>query len=280
MNARRVIALTGLLWAVVLLGGTARSARAGYTSYLKLDGVTGESQPPGLADATLVRSLTLGSHTFSETQIVDSTSSSLQLALLQGSSMAGEIAFYKQPITTSEPYEKILFHDIILSSIQTGTFNSQPSENVSFQFASPATYLYLALPGTNGSGSPPGRPGVIPIDSLTITDNVFSVHRAVDATSPSLAAAFLNGSAFSSASLLVYTDITAQTQPDFSIVFDQALISSIVGDSSGQIPGETISFAATDANVVPEPTGAALGALGALAGLVTRHIRATGRRRT
>ncbi|HTO07105.1 MAG TPA: type VI secretion system tube protein Hcp [Myxococcota bacterium] len=272
MNARRIIALTGLLLAVVLCG-TARFARAGYTSYLKLDGVTGESQPPGLPDATLVRSLSLGSHTFSETQIIDSTSSSLQQALLQGTSTDGEIAFFKQPITTSEPYEKILLHDIIVSSIQTGTFNSQPSENVSFQFASPATYLYLALPGTGGSGSPPGRPGVIPIDSLTITDNVFSVHRAVDATSPALAAAFANGSAFANASLLVYTDITAQTQPDFSIVFDQALISSIVGDDSGPVPGETISFSATDANVVPEPGSAALLAAGVLVAAVRRRSR-------
>jgi hypothetical protein len=162
---------------------------------------------------------------------------------------------------------------VIVSSILTTTINTQPAEHVSFQFASPATYLYLALPGTNGSDSAPGRPGVIPIDSLTITDNVFSVHRAVDATSPSLAAAFANGALFSNASLLVYTDIAAETQPDFAIVFSEALISSIVGDDgSGELPSETISFAAADATVVPEPAVALLLALGAGAGLTARRL--------
>ena len=273
MNARRALALIQLLLVVVLSGGTAGSARAAYSSYLKLDGVDGESNPPGLAQSTHVQSLTLGQHSFSETQIYDS--SSLELALLEGSSIGNAtIAFYKSdPNTVSEPYEKILLHDVIVSSILTTTINTQPSEHVSFQFASPATYLYLALPGTNGSGSPPGWLGVIPIDSLTITDNVFSVHRAVDATSPSLAAAFANGALFSNASLLVYTDIAAETQPDFAIVFSQALISSILGDDgSGELPGETISFAATDATVVPEPAVALLLALGAGAGLTARRL--------
>lgn len=277
MNARRAFALTGVLFALVLASSFAPSAHAGYSSYLKLDGVDGESNPPGLDKATHVQSLTLGKNSFSETQLLDSSSPSLQAALLGGNSISNAtVAFYKNdPNTASEPYEKILLHDVIVSSIMTTTFNTQPSEHVSFQFTSPATYYYLALPGTNGSGFPPGRPGVIPIDSLTITDNVFSVHRAVDATSPALAADFANGVLFSSASLLVYTDIATETQPDFAIVFDQALISSIVGDGSGDTLGETISFAATDATVVPEPAVALLLALGAGAGLTARRLSLT-----
>ena len=272
MNARRALALTGLLLVLALAGGFPHSAHASYSSYLKLEGVDGESNPPGLDNATHVKSLSLGKSSFSETQVFDSTSPSLQAALLGGNPIShATIAFYKNdPNTASEPYETILLHDVIVSSIMTTTINAQPAENVSFQFAAPAISYYLALPGTNGSASPPGRPGVIPIDSLTITDNVFSVHRAVDATSPSLAAALANGVLFPSASLLVYTDITAETQPDFAIVFDQALISSIVGDGGGETPGETISFAAADASLVPEPAVALLLALGAGAGLAAR----------
>jgi type VI protein secretion system component Hcp len=264
MVARRAFALTGLLLALVIAGGFPRFAHAGYTSYLKLEGVDGEANPPGLDKATHVLSVTLGQHAFGETQRDDSTSSTLQQDLLGGTSISqATIAFYKNdPNTASEPYETILFHDVIVNSIMTTTLNAQPAEHVSFQFASPATYYYLALPG----------PGVIPIDSLTITDNVFSVHRAVDASSPALAAAFANGVDFSSASLLVFTNSAAGTPPDFSIVFDQALISSIVGDGSGADLGETISFAAADANVVPEPAVALLLVLGAAAGLTVRRL--------
>jgi type VI protein secretion system component Hcp len=185
------------------------------------------------------------------------------------------IAFYKVPTTGTEPYEEILFHNLIVSSYQTTTIGTLPGERVAFQFQSPADYLYLGLPGVDGSSSAPGRSGVVPIDSLTITDNTFSVHRVVDATSPALAAAFANGALFDTSSLLVYTNLASETQPDFSIVFDHALISSIVPDASGELPAETISFVATDSTVVPEPGTTALLALGVLAGVTLSSIRLT-----
>ncbi|MFI5316424.1 MAG: type VI secretion system tube protein Hcp [Myxococcota bacterium] len=270
MKSRWILSLSALAAACagVLPGGV---AHASYISYLKLEGLAGESNPPGLPDATRIYSLTLSSHTFSETQLYDSTSPLLAVTPFFNS---GEIAFYKQPITTPTPYEQILFHHLALTSFQVTTGGSQDLEKVSFQYESPAVFLYLALPGTNGSGSPPGRGGVIPIDSLTITDNTFSAHRAVDATSPTLAAAFANGALFSTASLLVYTDPASETQPDFAFVFDQALISSIVSDASGAQPAETISFAATDATLAPEPAVTALLALGVLAGVVARSRNA------
>jgi len=231
---------------------SARVAQAAYSDYLQLEGVTGESSPPGFPDATRIYSLSVGQNTFSETQLTDSTTAHL---LVTSSFHDGAIAFYKQPITTTEPYEKILFQDLLLSSFQATTVASQPAEKVSFQFASPADYLYLGLPGVGGSG----RSGLISIDSLTITDNVFSVHRAADATSPTLAAAFANGQLFPTSTLLLYTDVASAT-PDVSIVFDDAQISSIVTDANG----ETVSFSATD-STVPEPRGTVLLALGVLA---------------
>jgi len=232
---------TGLMLAVALGSlSFAAIAPAAYSDYLQLDGITGESNPPGFSDTTRIYSLTVGKNTFSETQLVDSTS---PLLLVASSFKDGAIAFYKEPTEGTKPYEEILFHNLLLSSYQATTIGPHPGEKVSFQFESPADYLYLKLPGVGGS---------IPIDSLTLTDNVFSVHKLVDTTSPTLAAAFANSQLFPTSTLLLYTDPAAAT-PDVSIVFDQALISSIVSDPSG----ETVSFAATD-STVPEPQGAAL----------------------
>jgi len=249
---------TGLTLAVALGSlSFAAAAPAAYSDYLQLDGITGESNPPGFPDATRIYSLTVGKTSFSETQLVDSTSPRL---LIASSFNDGAIAFYKEPLTATEPYEKILFHDLILSSYQATTIGPQPAEKVSFQFESPADYLYLALPGVGGS---------IPIDSLTITDNVFSVHKPVDTTSPTLAAAFANGQLFPTSTLLLYTD-PASAAPDLSIVFDHALISSIVSDPNG----ETVSFEATD-STVPEPHLTALLALSALVTLIPTGLRST-----
>jgi len=246
----------GFVLAVVLGSWSfAAVARAAYSDYLQLDGITGESNPPGFSDATQIYSLTLGKDTFSETQLVDSTSPQLVTA---SSFKDGAIAFYKVPITATEPYEKILFHNLILSSYQATTIGPRPAENVSFQFESPADYLYLGLPGVGSS---------IPIDSLTITGNVFSVHKPVDTTSPTLAAAFANSQLFPTSRLLLYTDPASAT-PDLSIVFDQALISSIVSDPSG----ETVSFEATD-STVPEPQLTALLALGFLVAVNSNTAR-------
>ncbi len=263
MKSRLILSLAAVLVSVLLAG----VARAGYDSYLKLEGVDGEKSPPGLPDATQIHSFSLGINTFAETQLYDTTSPTLI-----GWSVFNHatVAFYQDPNNATAPYEEILLNDLLISSIQTTTIGAFPGEKVTFQFVSPADYLFLALPGVGGSSSPPGRPGVLPIDSLTITDNTFSVHRAVDATSPALAAAFATGAAFSTSSLLVYTDIASETQADLSIVFDHALISSIVTDASGASPEETISFVATD-STVPEPGTTALLALGVLAGVLARR---------
>jgi type VI protein secretion system component Hcp len=249
---------TGLMLAVALgISSFATVAPAAYSDYLQLDGITGESHPPGFLDATRIYSLTVGKNTFSETQYLDSTS---PLLLVASSFTNGAIAFYKEPITTTEPYEKILLHDLILSSYQATTVGPHLAEKVSFQFVSPADYLYLALPGVGGS---------IPIDSLTITDNVFSVHKPVDTTSPTLAAALANGQVFPTSSLLLYTDPASGT-PDLSVVFAGALISGIVSDPNG----ETVSFQATD-STVPEPPVTALLPLGVLAAwMATRCLPA------
>jgi len=121
---------------------------------------------------------------------------------------------------------------------------------------------------------------VIAIDSLTITGNTFSVHKAVDSTSPALSSALVSAHDFSSASLLLYSSIATETQPDFALVFDHALISSIASDSSGERLSETVSFEAARSSVLaPEPE--LWSALGAAAALLAagRLRRASAQRR-
>jgi type VI protein secretion system component Hcp len=239
-------------------------ARASYSEYLQLAGVTGESNPPGFHDAIHVLSLSVSKNALSETQLVDS--SSPQIAITSQFN-AATAAFYKNdPNAATAPFEEIQLHHLIVDTIQYDTISTQPKESISFQFETPATYLYLALPG-GGSGS-----GLIPIDSLMLADNIFSIHKPIDTASPPLAAAFANGTLFPGASLLVYTDPTGGSGPDVSVVFSHVLISAIAQDAGGAQPGETISFEAEDASL-PEPGAAALLALGAVVVAVRRRAR-------
>ena len=257
---QRIVALAVFLAGVHFAG----SARAAYSEYIKLAGVTGESHPPGLSDAIHVRSLTIGKNSLTETQLYDT--SSPQISIVSNFNDA-TVAFYKDdPNAATAPFEEIQLQHLLVDTIQVTSFNAQPAESVSFLFQSPATYLYLELPGSGNSTL-----GRIPIDSLTITDNTFSVHKPIDAASPALAAALLNGAPFPGASLLVYTDPTGAAGPNVSVVFSHVLISAITPDVGGANPGETISFVAQD-STLPEPGVGALLAIGVLVGASRRRV--------
>lgn len=262
MNPR--LAQIGVVVCLLALHAVASAAAVDYL--LQLQGIPGESQPPGFPDATQIHSLTVTNGAFAATQLVDSTSPKLAAAETSATLIHNAaIALYDDPNTATRPDAQLAFHDLLISGIQSVMVGPQLGEAVTYQFASPSLSLFLALPGISGESSPPGQPNVIQIDSLTISGNSFSVHKAIDSTSPALTSALVSAHDFTTASLLFYSSIATQTKPDFSIVFQHALISSIANDSGSDRLAQTVAFEAAG-SAVPEPESLiALAALGALA---------------
>jgi type VI protein secretion system component Hcp len=270
MKSRLILVAAALVAATIC----ARGASAGSIDYLlKFGNIKGDATRPGLTNAIDVHSFTLANGALVDTHVIDS--SAPQLAAAETSSILipnGTIGLYDDPNTATHPDAQLPLHDILVSSIQPTTIGPQSAETVTYQFLSPTLALYLELPGISGESSAPGAPNVIAIDSLTITGNSFSVHKAIDSTSPALQSALLGAHDFVTASLLFYSSISTETKPDFSIVFAHALISNIASNGVSEQPTETVSFDATG-SAVPEPSGLAWGPALALSAL------AQGRRR-
>lgn len=232
------------------------TARAALTLYLDLPGVNGESNAPARADVTVLDSLSLGASTFDATKLVDSTSPALLSAALSGTPYASaSLLFYDDVATDTAPDAELVLHTAAISAIQSVSLAGNPGETVSFSFASPSMSLFLELPGVSGESSAPGHANVIALESVRLSGNDFSVLKTVDSTSVALATAALSGTPFATATLLFYSDVLSETQPDFSLVYQSALVSSISAAPSQDVPKELVGFAAGGAIVsTPEPS--------------------------
>jgi type VI protein secretion system component Hcp len=225
---------------------------------------------------TELGSLTLSGGSFDAAKLVDATSPALQQAEVTATPFSTtSLLFYDSLTTDTQPDAQLVLHTTLVTSIQPQVVGGNPGELVSFSFASPSVSLFLELPGVSGESSAPGHPGVIALDSFTLSGSGFAVHKVVDSTSTALQTAELLAHAYATATLLVYSNVLTQSQPDFELVYQQALVSSIATQSLGQRPTEDVTFATTGVTVTPEPAQAelALVALGAL--LATRAARRT-----
>jgi type VI protein secretion system component Hcp len=232
-------------------------ARASFSSYMNFEGVAGESNPPGAPGSIAIDSLGLGSATAEITKPVDSTSSAIAQAEGSGTPFSSAtVLFYDDPNTASAPDASLVLNQVLVSGIQTVTLGSRLSENVSLVYATPSVSMFLELPGVTGESSAPGFSGLIAVQSVSLSSNGFSVVKALDSTSTALSLAALNANPFATASLLFYTNILGETHPDFSLVYQQALVSQIVTASGGERPTESVTFVAANSTVghpVPEP---------------------------
>ena len=243
----------GIALLTLALHGT---ARASLTVYLELPGVNGESNAPGRADVTALDSLSLGASALDATKRVDSTSPALATAAVTGTPYStASLLFYDDVATDTQPDAALVLHTALVSGIQSISLGGNPGEVVSFVFASPSLSLFLELPGVSGESSAPGHAGVIAVDSISLSGNGFSVLKTVDSTSPALAAAVVSGTPYSTATLLLYSNVLSQTQPDFSLVYQNALASSITFAPSQNVPKEDVSFVSAGVVVAtPEPS--------------------------
>jgi type VI protein secretion system component Hcp len=141
--------------------------------------------------------------------------------------------------------------------------------------------MYLELPGIKGESSVPGHLNVMPIQSFSLTDNEFSVVKAVDKASPAIQKAVLHGTPFSTASLLFYYSAPTGL-PDVTLTFGNLIASSYQTQGGGVIPQEQDGFhfesiLSPSATAVPEPSSLALLSIGAV-GLVAAARRRRRRR--
>lgn len=248
-----------MLGALLLVCARADPADAALSVFLDLPGVNGETNAPGRPDVIALDSLTLAAGSFDAAKPVDSTSPALFAADATATPYASaSLLFYDSVATDTQPDAQLVLHTALVSSIQSVLLGGNPGELVSFVFASPSVSLFLELPGVTGESSAPGHPGVIALDSFTLTPGGFTVHKAVNSTSPGLLNAEVLGHPYAAASLLVYSDVLAQSEPDFALVYQQALVSSIATQSLGNRPTEDVSFVTQGVTVTPEPATASL----------------------
>ncbi|HTO69356.1 MAG TPA: type VI secretion system tube protein Hcp [Myxococcota bacterium] len=268
MDLRQLrLALLGLVLPLVFaVAGDARATSV--SPYIKLEGVPGEKNPPGVNGAIEASSVTIAHGSIGITKRVDSTSSQLAsdetAAHLFGNSA---LYFYNDPNIAPAPDASIPIHDALISSIQTRIEGSTTVEDVSLTYASPTVSVFLALPGISGPAAAPGYTGLIDVQSITMTADGFSALKLVDSTSSALSLAEASAHLFASASLLFYTNIAGETQPDFSIDYHQLLISSIETSSQGDTTLENVTFTAANGSTVghPAPEPALLSSLLVLA---------------
>ncbi len=247
----------------LLVLGLHGTARATLTIYLELPGVNGESNAPGEPDVILLDSLSLGASEFDATKLVDSTSAALASAALTGTPYSSaSLFFYDDVANDATPDAGLLLQTAFVTSIQPVSLGGDPGEAVSFAFALPSLSLFLELPGVSGESSMPGHAGIIAVDSISLSGNGFSVLKTVDSTSTALATAALSGTPYATATLLFYANVLPQAQPEFALVYQNALVSSLVSVPSGGTPKEDVSFAGAGV-VVAAPEPSALGLLGA-----------------
>jgi type VI protein secretion system component Hcp len=137
--------------------------------------------------------------------------------------------------------------------------------------------MFLELPGVTGESSAPGHSGVIALDSVSLSGNGFSVGKPVDSASLPLATAEILGTPYATASILFYSNILSETQPDFSLVYQSVLVSGIATSGAQEHPSESVSFVGAGVAVshpAPEPAaGEALLSV-ALLGAAVRTRRA------
>jgi type VI protein secretion system component Hcp len=246
-------------------------AHAALTIFVELPGVNGESNAPGRPDVIGLDSLSVASNELAATKLVDLTSPALFSAALTGTPYANaSLFFYDDLLSDTQPDASLVLHTAVVTGIQAVTLGSDPGERVSFAFAAPALSLFLELPGVTGEGNAPGHSGVIEVESIALSASGFSVVKLVDATSPTLFSAALSGTPYATASLLFYADILSASQPDFALVYQNALVSGIASVPSLNVPKEAVSFASDGVHVVPEPATLSLLAAALVAAALSR----------
>jgi type VI protein secretion system component Hcp len=210
--------------------------------YVEIPGIHGEQSTPGHPDVMFVQSLTIAPDQFTIVKNVDSASPAIFTAVAQGTMFPSATALLYSSTPGASPDGILTFQNVLATSYQVqggGTL-----EQASFASSNPGS-IFLELPGIVGESSTPGHPGVVRIDSFTITATTFSVVKAVDSISPALFSAVANGTSFTKASVLFYNAAVPSGPPDGVLIFGN-VIASAYQVNGGTSETDSFSFATVE----------------------------------
>ena len=246
------MAFAGALWMTLAPRPGAEAA----SLYLYVPSVTGENSTPGYPGAMAVQSLTVIPDNFSIVKSVDKASPTIFSDVATAKSLhTTNVLLYNSP-PSGPPDATLTFQNVFASSYVV--LSGGTTEQDGFNATTPNS-MYLELPGVTGEDATPGHPGVMQIDSFSITGSNFSIFKSVDKASPGIESLILTGTPVSAARVLFYNS-TPVGSPDAVLTFEDVLGTSRHLSSGGDLPTETDTF--NFIGVVPEPSSIALLVIG------------------
>ena len=252
MRKLSALAFAGALWMTLAPRPGAEAA----SLYLYVPSVTGENSTPGYPGAMAVQSLTVIPDNFSIVKSVDKASPTIFSDVATAKSLhTTNVLLYNSP-PSGPPDATLTFQNVFASSYVV--LSGGTTEQDGFNATTPNS-MYLELPGVTGEDATPGHPGVMQIDSFSITGSNFSIVKSVDKASPGIESLILTGTPVSAARVLFYNS-TPVGSPDAVLTFEDVLGTSRHLSSGGDLPTETDTF--NFIGVVPEPSSIALLVIG------------------
>jgi type VI protein secretion system component Hcp len=237
-------------------------------TFLSVPGISGEEATPGYPNAMAAEAVGIVPQGFSIIKKIDSASPGISSAVLGGSMLGTSSLLFYNAAPAGTPDAILQFHN----SIATGQGGGAPREADIFASTN-AGSLFLEIPGIVGESSTPGHTGVIQLQEFSLKGSEFTIQKAIDSASPSIAFAVAAGTHFPTASLLLYDAAVPAGPPDDLLVFHNlfATASLTLGVNNVFFDRDTFSFA-TISQPVPEPAAAGLLAMGATL-LASRRFR-------
>ncbi|HEX4486049.1 MAG TPA: PEP-CTERM sorting domain-containing protein [Terriglobales bacterium] len=252
MRKLSTLAFAGALWMTL----APRPGTEAASLYLYVPSITGENSTPGYPGAMAVQSLTVTPDNFSIVKSVDKASPTIFSDVATAKSLhTTNVLLYNSP-PWGPPDATLAFQNVFASSYVV--LGGGTTEQDGFNATTPNS-MYLQLPGVTGEDATPGHPGVMRVDSFSITGSNFSIVKSVDKASPGIESLILKGTPVSTASMLFYNSAPLGP-PDAVLAFQDVLGTSRLLSSGGDLPTETDTF--NFISVVPEPASMALLVIG------------------
>lgn len=198
-----------LVFAVLFVGA---ASAPGAALYVEIPGIHGEQFTPGHPDAMFVQSLTIAPGQLTFIKNVDSASPTIFAAVAQGTMFSSGTALLFSSTPSALVDATLTFANLLPTSYQA---QGGGLEQDSFTATNPRS-IFLELPGIVGESSTPSHPGVVRVNSFTITAIEFSVNKAIDSVSPAIFSAVASGTTFTQARLLFYNAEVPTGPPDGS----------------------------------------------------------------